>query len=240
MCRVFPLSTSMLDCMHLQSLLLSHDNEVARVLRPALEKLSIEVELCREAEVAGRLSVDRFDAVIVDCDDLRSGLQVLKDIRQSPSNRRAIAFALLNGATTTSKAFQFGANFVLQKPISLLNATRCFSAALGLMERERRRYFRHPVEFKVMLTFNSGSKRTVIATNISEGGMAVFLEDPLPADKSLAISFSLPGKHATISTTAEVAWASAINAGLRFVQLPQDAREELENWLLEQMLKLER
>jgi CheY-like chemotaxis protein len=226
--------------MHLQSLLLSHDTEVARVLRPALEKLSIEMEICREAEATNRLAGDRFDAVIVDCDDLQSGLQVLHGIRQSPSNRRAIAFALLNGTTTTSKAFQFGANFVLQKPISLLNATRCFSAALGLMERERRRYFRHPVEFKTLITFTDGAKRNVIVTNISEGGMAICLEDPLPAERSLAITFTLPKTQASISTNAEVAWASNINAGLRFLQLSAPAREQLENWLNEQMSKPER
>lgn len=226
--------------MHLQSLLLSHDTEVARVLRPALEKLSIEMETCRESEAESRLSGDRFDAVIVDCDDLQSGLQVLQGIRQSPSNRRSIAFALLNGTTTTSKAFQCGANFVLQKPISLLNATRCFSAALGLMERERRRYFRYPIEFKVMIAFTDGSKRSVIATNISEGGMAICLEEPLPSDKSLAITFILPKTHAAISTGAEIALASDINAGLRFVQLPANAKEQLESWLNEHMLKLER
>lgn len=225
--------------MHLQSLLLSHDTEVARVLRPALEKLSIEVEICREAEAAKRLAGDRFDAVIVDCDDLQSGLQVLHGIRKSPSNKRSIAFALLNGATTTSKAFQHGANFVLQKPISLLNATRCFSAALGLMERERRRYFRYPAQFKVAVSFADGTKKTVTASNISEGGMAICLEDFFPKDKLLDLTFTLPGMQTSISTSAEVAWSSDIHAGLRFVHLLPNTREQLELWLQEQMSKTE-
>jgi CheY-like chemotaxis protein len=224
--------------MHLQSLLLSHDTEVARVLRPTLEKLSIEMEICQESEAQNRLSVDRFDAVIVDCDDLQTGMQVLHGLRQSPSNRRSIAFALLNGATTTSKAFQCGANFVLQKPISLLNATRCFSAALGLMERERRRYFRHPVEFKVGLEFPDGSTRSVTATNISEGGMAVCLEDSLPREKSAMIKFTLPKTRVPISTNAEIAWTSNICAGLRFQQISSTDKEQLTQWLSEQMAQL--
>lgn len=223
--------------MHLQSLLMSHDTEVARVLRPALEKLSIEVDICREQEVSNRLSSDRYDAVIVDCDDVQSGLQVLKGLRKSPGNKRSIAFALLNGATTTSSAFEYGANFVLQKPISLLNATRCFSAALGLMERERRRYFRHPVELKVAIAFSDGSKRNVVASNISEGGMAICLEDPLPTDKTLTTTFVLPGTRSAISAVAETAWMSEIRGGLRFVQLSSTAREQLDHWLNEQMLK---
>jgi CheY-like chemotaxis protein len=223
--------------MHLQSLLLSHDTEVARVLRPALEKLSIEMETCGESEAAKRLAGDRFDAVIVDCDDLQSGLQMLHGIRQSPGNRRSIAFALLNGTTTISKAFQYGANFVLQKPISLLNATRCFSAALGLMERERRRYFRHAVQFKVAIVFADGTKKTVTASNISEGGMAIRLEERLPQDKSLDITFTLPRMQFPVSTRAEIAWSSDIYAGLRFMQLPTNMREQLEHWLQEQMSK---
>lgn len=216
---------------------MSHDTEVARVLCPALEKLSIEVEICREKEVSDRLSSDRYDAVIVDCDDLKSGLQVLKGLRKSPSNKRSIAFALLNGATTASSAFEYGANFVLQKPVSLLNASRCFSAALGLMERERRRYFRHPVELKVAISFPDGSKRNVVASNISEGGMAICLEDPLPNEKNLTTTFTLPGTQAPISAVAEAAWTSEIRGGLRFIQLSSIAREHLDHWLNEQMQK---
>jgi len=223
--------------MHLQSLLLTHDTEVSRVLRPALEKLSIELEICRESEAEKRLSADRFDAVIVDCDDLQSGLQVLHGLRQTPGNKRSIAFALLNGTTTTTKAFQCGANFVLQKPISLLNATRCFSAALGLMERERRRYFRHPVEITVGIAFPDGAQRNVIATNISEGGMAICLEYPFPSHKSLTATFTLPGERAAIAATAELAWTSDIRAGLRFLQIPASSRDQLNCWLEQQIVK---
>lgn len=223
--------------MHLQSLLLTHDTEVMRVLRPALEKLSIDLEICVEAEAGKRLSADRFDAVIVDCDDLQSGLQVLHGMRQTPGNKRSIAFALLNGTTTTTKAFQCGANFVLQKPISLLNASRCFTAALGLMERERRRYFRHPVEINVTVEFPDGTQRRVLASNISEGGMALCLEDPFPNHKSLTATFTLPGERVAISAQAELAWTSDIHAGLRFLQLAMNSREQLESWLQQQMVK---
>ena len=44
-----------------------------------------------------------------------------------------------------------GANFVLQKPISTLNASRCFHAALNFMLKERRRYFRQPVKMPVQV-----------------------------------------------------------------------------------------
>src|SRR5713101_668722 len=140
--------------MTLESLLLSRDAEVVRVLRPTLEKLAIEVEICQEAKKATEILIaEKFDAVIVDCDDLRGGLEVLQGLRTTPSNKNSVTFAVLNGKkTTTQEAFSMGVNFVLQKPITPLNASRCFNAALNFMVRERRRYFRHAVEIPVRIS----------------------------------------------------------------------------------------
>src|SRR5882762_1089228 len=167
--------------MTLESLLLSRDAEVVRVLRPTLEKLSIEVEICQEAKKATDILIaEKFDAVIVDCDDLRGGLEVLQGLRGTPSNKNSVTFAILNGKkTTTQEAFGMGANFVLQKPISALNATRCFNAALSFMMRERRRYYRQPVKMMVRVLLG-GQELKATSTNISEGGMALTLREALP------------------------------------------------------------
>ena len=51
--------------MTLDSLVLSKDPEVVRVIRPTLEKLSIEVEICHEAKAGANILIsDKFDAVI--------------------------------------------------------------------------------------------------------------------------------------------------------------------------------
>lgn len=61
--------------MTLESLLLSRDSEVLRIIRPTLEKLSIDVEVCQEAKKATEILIsEKFDAVIVDCDDLQLSL----------------------------------------------------------------------------------------------------------------------------------------------------------------------
>src|SRR5579862_6257484 len=145
--------------MTLESLLLSQDPELVRVIRPTLEQLSIDVEICHEPRAgADMLFSDKFDAVIVDCDDLQGGLALLQGLRNTPSNKNSVAFAILNGKrTTTQEAFGMGANFVLQKPISALNASRCFHAALNFMVRERRRYFRQPVKMLVQVMLEGKS-----------------------------------------------------------------------------------
>jgi CheY-like chemotaxis protein len=228
--------------MPLQSLLLSRDPEVIRVLQPALEKLAIGVEVCRGVNSGHEiLTTEKFDAVIVDCDDLKGGLDVLANLKKNASNRNSVAFAILNGGTTTQQAFQFGANFVLQKPISAVNAMRCFSAAVNFMVREQRRYFRHPVEMPVTLTFGERRIFKATATNISEGGMAIFFRGQLPKSGLSKVAFKLPGAATPLEASVNIAWMDESGrAGVRFTTMSKDARQHLEAWLAEQPVNLEK
>jgi CheY-like chemotaxis protein len=226
--------------MQLESLLLSRDPEVIRVLRPTLEKLSIDLEVCRGAKSGTEIiSTEKFDAIIIDCDDLQGGLEVLSAMRKGSSNKSSVAFAILNGQTTTHKAFELGANFVLQKPLSALNAMRCFSAAINFMLRERRRYFRQPVEMPVRVVIGEGQEFKATATNLSEGGMAIYFRGNLPKGGISRAVFSLPGSVTPLQPRAHMAWVDgAGRAGLRFIEMPKDMSTQLECWLTEQFDKL--
>jgi DNA-binding response OmpR family regulator len=219
--------------MTLDSLLLSQDPELVRVIRPTLEKLSIDVEICHEAKAGTDILItDKFDAVIVDCDDLNGGLAVLQGLRSTPSNRNSVAFAILNGKrTTTQEAFGMGANFVLQKPISLLNASRCFHAALNFMLKERRRYFRQPVKMLVKVVYE-GKTLSATSTNISEGGIALMLRESLPKGAAPHLKFSLPNTNVQMDVEAEVAWVNMKGlAGFRFQKISQSTQAALDEWL---------
>ncbi len=223
--------------MTLESLLLSKDPELVRVLRPTLEKLSIDVEVCHEARTGADILIsDKFDAVIVDCDDLAGGMALLQGLRSTPSNRNSVAFAVLNGKrTTTQQAFGMGANFVLQKPISTLNASRCFHAALNFMLKERRRYFRQPVKMQVDVVLEHKTIQAT-STNVSEGGIALMLHDAVPKGATPLLKFSLPGSNLRMEVEGEVAWSDMKGlAGFRFHNVPQSSQEYLEHWLDEHM-----
>jgi CheY-like chemotaxis protein len=224
--------------MHLKSLLLTRDPDIIRVLQPALETLSIDGEVCRGASSGQEiLRTEKFDAVIVDCDDLEGGLRVLEGLRKTPSNRNSVSFAILNGKTTTQQAFQAGVNFVLQKPISTQNAMRCFSAALNFMVREQRRYFRHPVEIAATLESVEGQKLKATITNISEGGMAIFFRGKFPSGR-VSANFKLPGDDSSLEPKLQVAWMDdSGRAGLRFFDLTKESREQLDQWLTAQCEK---
>ncbi len=223
--------------MTLESLLLSEDPDLVRVLRPTLEKMSIDVEICHEARAGSDILIsDKFDAVIVDCDDLTGGLALLQGLRSTPSNRNSVAFAVLNGKrTTTQEAFGMGANFVLQKPISTLNASRCFHAALNFMLKERRRYFRQPVKMQVKVVLE-GKTFAATSTNVSEGGIALMLRDALPKGAAPHLQFALPDSNIRMEVEAEVAWSDMKGlAGFRFHNVPASSQAQLEKWLDDRM-----
>jgi DNA-binding response OmpR family regulator len=225
--------------MTLESLILSRDEEVLRILRPTLDKLAITVEVCQEAKKASEILIsEKFDAVIIDCDDLPGGVEVLQGLRATPSNRSSVAFALLNGKkTTTQEAFGMGVNFVLQKPVNTLNASRCFHAALGFMERERRRYFRQPVKMPVRVVLGEKEMQAT-STDLSEGGIALTLRHSLPKNATPRLQFTLPDTKLSLDVDSQLAWADLKGrVGLRFVNVPQSSLELLEAWLNQQLEK---
>ena len=219
--------------MGLKCLLVSGDPDVLKVLQPALEKLSVTLGVKRDARSGQEiLNSERYDGVMIDCDDLQGGMELLQNLRKASSNRNSVSFAILNGGTTTQQAFAMGVNFVLQKPIQPLNAMRCFSAAFAQMNREQRRYFRVPTDMAVIIIFPHGGELRATATNISEGGMAIDFRGNLPKESTVKVRFTLPGTHNTIEPKADLAWADGSgHAGLRFVEVAQNSREHLERWL---------
>src|ERR1700734_140728 len=191
--------------MNLESLLISRDAALLGVLRPALEKISVDLQVCAGGPPGNDLLVKRkFDAVIIDCDDVPNGFDLLRTLRQTQSNAKAVSFAVLNGKTTTQEAFQSGANFVLQKPVTPLHASRCFNAALNFMVRERRRYFRHPVAMPLRISFARNQEMAAAATNVSEGGMAIRMIGKLPKDVQAQFRFTLPGAKISLELKGEV------------------------------------
>ncbi len=225
--------------MALQSLLLSRDDEVIRVFRRVLDDMEIELEVCTGVErAADELARHKYDAVIVDCDDVRGAADILLNLRKSPSNKTSTAFAIISGATSVRRAFEMGANLALEKPITANRAKRSFRAAQGLMLQERRRYYRHPVDMTVTVRFQDDHRKHEFhgaANNLSEGGMAVKLKNSVQDKTSVAtVAFILPGTRNWIETHARVAWADGEGqAGLRFENLPVIVKEHLEKWFTE-------
>jgi CheY-like chemotaxis protein len=216
--------------MRTESLLLCRDADAVRTLRRLLDDVGIQVFVCAQAaEASSALARRQFDAVIVDCDDVAGALGVVPQLRQADSNRSAIVFAIVNGSTTVRAAFDMGANFVLDKPLSPERVQRSFRAAHGLMVRESRRYFRDQVSLLVTLQI-AGTQHKATIINLSEGGIAVRSADKLPESSSVRASFTLPNGR-QIDARGPIAWNTGNRAGIRLLFMSEAHRTDLIAWL---------
>jgi PilZ domain-containing protein len=215
----------------LHAVLLSSDPAVMTSVLPSLQQLGIASSVCRDVTSAiGILSRQKNDAFFVDR-ELDPELWALSQLRKSPSNRNAIAFAIVPESDLPEKAANRLAEFVLEKPLTANNVSRTVRAAYGMMLKERRRYFRHSLRIKVDLIAPSSESALIAHTlNLSQTGMALECATPLAASDAVQLRFQLPGSPAVISCSAQIIWtAENGKAGLVFTQI--ENRDKLTAWL---------
>jgi DNA-binding response OmpR family regulator len=212
-----------------QALLCSPDPQAVAALQRILNSSGVELEICSQAEAGMcRLNQEKFDAVFVDCDDMPLGAELLRELRKTPSNRKAIAFALLHGTTDTRRAYALGANFTLEKPLTVDFTTRTLRAATGLMLRERRRYFRQDVAASIQLWVRTAAHSGLI-TNLSETGMRL-AQVELKQGTKVRFQFTLPWTEIVVNGNGVVAWTGDGIAGVRW-NVSRPLQQTLEDWV---------
>lgn len=102
------------------------------------------------------------------------------------------------------------------------------------MFTERRSCIRHKVNGPVFASFDGVTGGMIL--DLSEQGLSMQTIVPLDADshpeKRLHLRLDLPDSGAPLETTGYIAWADALGrAGVRFSDLPEDARQRLDHWL---------
>jgi len=97
------------------------------------------------------------------------------------------------------------------------------------MLTERRSCLRHEVHGPVFASFDGVTGGMIL--DLSEQGLAMQTTVPLAADQEVHLRLDLPDSDA-LETTGYVAWADALGrAGVRFSELPVEARQRLDQWL---------
>ena len=103
-----------------------------------------------------------------------------------------------------------------------------------MMFPERRSCVRHKVNGPVFASFDGVTGGMIL--DLSEQGLSMQTIVPLDtspqADRRLHLRFDLRDSDAQLETTGYIAWADALGrAGVRFSDLPDDARQRLNHWL---------
>src|SRR6266853_2800897 len=119
-----------------QALLFCPDEKLARVVNQVFSELDFAVELVHEPFAAvKKLMSQRYDAVVVDCENEQNASLLFKSARNSSSNQSSLAIALVEGQAGVAKAYRIGANLVLTKPINIEQAKGTLRVARGLLRK---------------------------------------------------------------------------------------------------------
>jgi c-di-GMP-binding flagellar brake protein YcgR len=148
---------------------------------------------------------------------------------------------VVNGSTSVDKALDLGANFVLSKPVKEIRWRSVLDASVQQMQREHRRYFRYKVDLPVQLQNQNAQIFRAKMKNVSEGGLAIQLIDPVRPEGLVDVQFELPSINPyNFCARAEVVWSDAFVMGLRFLHADAASRSALQLWLnsLEAQLQL--
>lgn len=216
--------------LQLEFVLVSSDYATMNAVSGGVKKYGAKFILVPTAEAARDcLNRRKIDGVFVDL-KVSGALGVMESIRKGTSNSKVVIFACVEHAGEYTDALSAGANFLLRKPLNEDSIALHITIAKELLERERRRYFRHAVNLPAILKDGEAEQHARL-TNLSEGGMAVRTAKPLRHSSVLDFEFDLsPGT--SISGKGQVAWVNTEGmAGIILQIFHGTAREYLESWL---------
>ena len=95
---------------------------------------------------------------------------------------------------------------------------------------DRRHALRHKVHTPAFASFDGVTGGMIL--DLSEEGLSMQTASPVEAHRRLQLQLDLPEAAVHLETTGYVAWADALGrAGVRFSDLPREARQRLERWL---------
>ena len=217
----------------LHALLVTPDPWLAGTFSEISREVGIEAQASATTTgIPEELGRTKYEAVLLDFDAVPDASAILATLRQSPSNRNTVIFALATDAAQAHTALQNGANLVFERPLEGKQIRRVLYAAYDLMVRERRRYFRSTVELPVLLIQSSGTDFRCTSMNISGSGMALATTSTLRPGEAVQVILSLPGADSAIRAIGTVVWDDRHGkTGISFKCTSPQHQTDLDCWL---------
>ncbi len=120
-----------------RAFLLCGDEKAVQAVTQILDELEVSFEHSSEPAFSlKRLATQRFDLLIVDCDNAQNATQVFNSARASNFNKTSIAIAIVEGKAGVPNAFRLGASLVLTKPVSLEQARNTLRTGIGMTRKD--------------------------------------------------------------------------------------------------------
>ncbi len=120
-----------------RAFLLCGDEKAVQAVTQILDELEVSFEHSSEPGFSlKRLATQRFDLLIVDCDNVQNATQVFNSARASHLNKTSIAIAIVEGKAGVPNAFRLGASLVLTKPVALEQVRNTLRTGIGMTRKE--------------------------------------------------------------------------------------------------------
>ena len=216
--------------MKLNALVMSRNPASVKLLVAAFAELGIEYRISFSAsETVEILAAGHHSALVVDF-DLPHAVQVAKLARTASAKRRPVLFGMIGASSSIAGVFQAGANFVLYKPLDLLQVLHSFRAAEAFMKPDRRSSSRQKSETLAYLQLPQGVVPALVH-ELTEQGLSIQAAQQLTPVRGVALRFLLPGSSQVLQATADFIWADDLGrAGLFFTDIPAASRRDLRAW----------
>lgn len=217
--------------MKLNVLVMSRNTSAVKVLVAAFAELGMEYRISLSpSETVELIATGLHSALVVDF-DLPNAVQVARSAHMMPEKRRPVLFGMIGSGTSIAGVFQAGGNFVLYKPLDLLQVLHSLRAAEGFMKRDRRTSNRHKSETLAYLQLPVGTVPALVQ-DVTEQGISVQAAEPLMPLRGVPLRFLLPGTTNVVKATGDFIWTDKSGrAGLFFTDLPVACRRDLQAWL---------
>jgi hypothetical protein len=218
------------------ALLVSVDPVLIQRFSLALRELSISPHVCQEtADAAHLLKSRKFAAVLVDLQLKEQCGIILDELHLSSSNRTAVTFAISGSEIDGEAVLRRRTGFVFERPLSPESIRSTLKPAYGLILREWRRYFRHPISRPVTILRQNMPAVLCRAVNMSEGGMALGTSALLEVGENVQVKFTLPNHDLLFLINSTICWLKTGCIGVCFVSLSQECKSQLHAWLSQKL-----
>lgn len=217
--------------MKVNALLMSRSQASVKLLVAAFAELGIEYRIALSAsEAIENLSSEQHSALVLDF-DLPQAVQVARAARALTGRQRPVLFGMIGAETPIAEVFQAGANFVLYKPLDLLQVLHSFRAANGFMRTDRRSSLRPKTETLAYLQLSTGTVPALVQ-DLTEQGISIQAAEALVPMRGVRLRFLLPRTTQVVHANGDFIWAdSEGRAGLFFSDMPAACRRDLQAWL---------
>ena len=223
----------------LSSLLISPDENAARVISRVFKDLEVECEHRSESSAAMHaIAKRRYDAVVID-DGIGEAQAILQKLLEEPGYSKSVRILLVDPLAGANSTFKASTQVVLYKPLSPERVRHGLRAVRNLMARDRRRGMKRiPTMLNARLRHGRASGAKIFVSDLSDSGAALQCSDKDIPTGNLHLDFSLPDDPDRIHVTAELVWQDSEGAaGVRFVDMATSARKRLSDWLKQESTK---